>query len=158
MSRTTKDNCCGRWLRHWYTTPEPKPEPTWDQVWNGVRMHKFRHGFYMYYDQGARTFRGPGFLLQGTFLSYQVWRDTVYEAPITNVSEVLTMAEFVVCPQGPLETKEAWEKRYDPPNKVKLLEEWRQHSALVGNRRKENEAGYNTSDDDEGDDDWGLDY
>ena len=44
---------------------------------------------------------------------------------------------------------------------MRLVEEWRQHSALVRNRRKENETGYNTSDDDEGDEgdeDWGLDY
>ena len=141
-----------------YTTTEPRPEPTWEQVWEGVRMHKFRHGIYMYYDQGARAFRGPGWLDKGTFITNLVWHGVTYEAPITNVSEVLTMAEYVVCPQGSLETKETWGKRYDPPHRVRLLEEWRQHSALVRNRLKENEAGYNTSDDDEGDEDWNDDY
>ena len=79
--------------------------PTWDEVWNGTRMHKFKRDQYMYYDHGARAFRGPGFLWKGEFVTNLMWRGVTYIAPITNVSEVLTLAEYVGCPQGPLESE-----------------------------------------------------
>ena len=113
-------------------------------MWFGTRMHKFQDDKYMYYDESTNVFRGPGILSRGDFRAPSKFRGVTFKVDINNTREVLTMAEYAVCPRGPQEEYEDYKARYISPDLEQELKDYQAHVTLVGDRIHQLESAWNS--------------